>query len=118
MAKSEAKVVVTGRVAFAGIKNVGSSRVYEISVPVEKRRKDKETGEWSTVSTAWYKVQAWNDKADGLESLGLGKGDTISVTGKLEVGEYTDKTGKVKPSLEIAFPEIEILEQKARNDDL
>jgi single stranded DNA-binding protein len=61
----------------------------------------KVNGQYEDGDTTWFRVTFWNSKSDAvLENLK--KGDRVMVIGKLNQSTYTNKSGEVKTSLEIA----------------
>jgi len=61
----------------------------------------KVNGQYEDGDTTWFRVTFWNSKSDAvLENLK--KGDRVMVIGKLTQSTYTNKSGEVKTSLEIA----------------
>lgn len=69
------------------------------------RRQDPKTGVWSDVGTNWYTVHAYRKLAENA-GASLGKGDSVIVTGRLKLREWTTKEGKHGLAVEIEADSI------------
>lgn len=117
--KPEATITLTGRVVMQPeAKRVGTTRLLELRIPNDTRKKNKESGEYETVATTWFSAKFWGEKADEVGELSINKGDTVKVTGRLEQSVWKDKAGAERQSFEIAWPEVEVLQKgKSRSED-
>lgn len=71
----------------------------ELTVPVSHRRKNRDTQEWQTVSTNWWKVLVWGE--GGKPLLELRKGELVRVeAGDIRARMYESKDGSMKCQLE------------------
>lgn len=71
----------------------------ELTVPVSHRRKNRDTQEWETVSTNWWKVLVWGE--GGKPLLELRKGELVRVeAGDIRARMYESKDGSMKCQLE------------------
>ena len=71
----------------------------ELTVPVSHRKKNRETQEWETLSTNWWKILVWGDAAKPL--LELKKGELVRVeAGDIRARMYESKDGSMKCQLE------------------
>jgi len=71
----------------------------ELTVPVSHRKKNRETQEWETLSTNWWKILVWGDAGKPL--LELKKGELVRVeAGDIRARMYEGKDGAMKCQLE------------------
>lgn len=71
----------------------------ELTVPVSHRKKNRETQEWETLSTNWWKILVWGDAGKPL--LELRKGELVRVeAGDIRARMYESKDGSMKCQLE------------------
>ena len=71
----------------------------ELTVPVSHRKKNRETQEWETLSTNWWKILVWGDAGKPL--LELKKGELVRVeAGDIRARMYEGKDGAMKSQLE------------------
>jgi single-stranded DNA-binding protein len=75
------------------------SRVLEYPVYVNRRRKNRDTGEYEdTGDVTKIRVQIWNDRIEEFETPS--KGDIVEVTGSIFEREYQKNDGTTGRSLE------------------
>lgn len=74
----------------------GESVIAETSIAISKDRKNKQTGQYETVTT-WVDIKAFGHLAEFMEK-NIVKGNRIWVTGELEEREWEDKVTKAKRS--------------------
>ena len=80
-----------------------------ISVPDQKRVKNKDTQEWEDASaTTWFRATVFKDAAESLAEHAK-KGDTVILTGRLITREWTNKDGEVKSSLEVDYATVAVV---------
>jgi single-strand DNA-binding protein len=92
------------------ISHTGNSVKYaRFSIATNESYKDK-SGEWQTV-TEWHNIIAWRGLAEKAEN-GLKKGATIYLEGKLKNGQYTDKEGITRYTVDIQADYFTILGPK------
>jgi single-strand DNA-binding protein len=106
------------RVSFTG--NLGSdpeerftasgSRIMSVRVAVNTRR--REGDEWKD-RTDWLRVRAMGNLADRIQNLN--KGDRVLVDGRLEIGEWTDRDGKDRTSLDVWADDVESLTPRPKS---
>lgn len=88
-----------GVVAEPEIRQAGNSTVLEFPVYVNRRKKNRDTGEYEdTGDVTKIRVQLWNDRIDLFEKPS--KGDIVEVTGTIYEREYTKSDGTTGRSLE------------------
>lgn len=92
-----------GVVAEPELKEVGSNgaRVLEFPVYVNRRRKNRDSGEYEdTGDVTKIRVQLWNEAADTAD---VRKGDIVEVVASLYEREYEKRDGTVGRALETDF---------------
>jgi single-stranded DNA-binding protein len=116
--KPESEIRLKNRKVYSvESKKAGTTKLLEITIPSDTRKKNKETGDYETVCTTWFKIKLWGDKAEEMEGE-IGKGDVVTVTGRYEESFYKKKDGTEGRNVEIAWPEIEVLQKgKSRDED-
>ena len=105
------RITITGRLSADPELRFAASgtAMCNISVPDQKRRKNKDTGEWEDQSaTTWFRVTVFKDAAEALAETAH-KGDTVVVTGELITREWTNKDGDTKSSLEVDFATVAVV---------
>jgi single-strand DNA-binding protein len=83
--------------------------VCNFPVATTERRKGA-SGELEEITT-WFRVSAWGRQAE-LANEYLTKGRQVYVEGRLRVGEYTDREGKPRTSLEVNATDIQFIGQR------
>lgn len=104
-------ITITGRLASDPELRFAASGVAmcNISIPDQKRVKNKDTNEWEDASaTTWFRVTVFKEAAEALAEKAR-KGDTVVVTGRLITREWTNKDGEVKGSLEVDFATVALV---------
>ena len=104
-------ITLTGRLASDPELRFSASgtAMCNISVPDQKRVKNKDTGVWEDASaTTWFRVTVFKEAAEALAESAR-KGDTVVVTGRLITREWTNKDGEVKSSLEVDFATVAVV---------
>lgn len=104
-------ITITGRLASDPELRFAASgtAMCNISVPDQKRVKNKDTGVWEDASaTTWFRVTVFGDAAESLAEHGR-KGDQVVVTGRLITREWTNKDGEVKSSLEVDYATVAVV---------
>lgn len=64
----------------------------------------KVNNEWVDGETQWYRVTAWDKKAD--QAATLHKGDAVVIFGTVKLSTYQAKDGTEKSALEVTAAEI------------
>lgn len=104
-------ITITGRLAADPELRFAASgtAMCNISVPDQKRVKNKDTNEWEDASaTTWFRVTVFKDAAEALAEQAR-KGDNVVVTGRLITREWTSKDGEVKSSLEVDYATVAVV---------
>ena len=104
-------ITITGRLAADPELRYAASgtAMCNISVPDQKRVKNKDTGAWEDASaTTWFRVTVFREAAEALAESAR-KGDTVVVTGRLITREWTNQSGEVKSSLEVDFATVAVV---------
>ena len=87
--RSTAKTIVTARVAKIEYREVGNG-LWSMSLPDSQSWKNKDTGEWDE-KTFWYNCSCWGDFL-AKRCANIGKGDIVTVEGRMESRENDGKT--------------------------
>src|SRR5690348_10355103 len=104
-------ITITGRLAADPELRFAASgtAMCNISVPDQKRVKNKDTQEWEDASaTTWFRVTVFKEAAEALAEQAR-KGDNVVVTGRLITREWTNKDGEVKSSLEVDYATVAVV---------
>lgn len=104
-------ITITGRLASDPELRFAASGVAmcNISIPDQKRVKNKDTGAWEDASaTTWFRVTVFKEAAESLAEHAR-KGDTVVVTGRLITREWTTKDGDTKSSLEVDYATVAVV---------
>ena len=72
----------------------------KVRVGTTPRYRDDESGQWRDGETSYYDVKCWNRLAEHAR-LSLRKGEPVVVKGKFRIGNYEDKDGRTRISVEI-----------------
>ena len=72
----------------------------KVRVGTTPRYRDDESGQWRDGETSYYDVKCWNRLAEHAR-LSLRKGEPVIVKGKFRIGNFEDKTGHTRISVEI-----------------
>ena len=81
--------------------------VCSFTLATNERRKDK-AGEQQDVTT-WFRVTVWGKQAETVSKY-LTKGRNVYVEGRLHVGEWADKDGKQRYTLEVNASDVRFLD--------
>jgi len=88
-------ITITGRVGGAAeTRQAGSSTVTNFSCAVDQGWGDRKT-------TNWFRVAIWGERGTKLAQY-INKGEKVTVTGELEIGEYNGK-----PQYEIRAADVD-----------
>ncbi len=83
----------------------GGKPVCTLSVATSTRNRNRQTGEWESI-TQWHRVVVLGDVAQWAGE-NLTKGRTVLVEGSLKYGSYTNKDGVRIPTVEIITFQVE-----------
>jgi single-strand DNA-binding protein len=72
----------------------------KVRVGTTPRYRDDESGQWRDGETSYYDVKCWNRLAEHAR-LSLRKGEPVVVKGKFRIGNFEDKDGRTRISVEI-----------------
>ena len=94
-------VTLTGRLgADPEIRFTPSGKaVTSFNVVTDRRQKNKETDEWESFDTTWWRCTAWEALAETVTET-FRKGDAVIVVGRTHLAEY-EKDGEQRKSLEV-----------------
>lgn len=79
--------------------------VLNIRVPIDRRQKNKDTGEWESVNTTWWGLSTWNEDAE-FQAEHLQEGDLIQFTGMPEMELREGKDGQTFANAVMKWPRI------------
>ncbi len=71
-----------------------------VRVGTTPRYRDGESGQWRDGETSYFDVKCWNRLAEHVR-LSLRKGEPVIVKGKFKIGNFEDKNGQKRISVEI-----------------
>lgn len=113
---AKATITIDGYVRTSELKftNTGTA-VYKIKVPVDRRKKDQNTGQWETVNTTWWEVTYWAEEAEHVAER-IKDGDHVTVTGMPELSKSTSKDGKEFVSPVITYPSVAVVQELPREN--
>lgn len=83
----------------------GGTAVASVSVAVNRRMRNKDTGDWEDKLDGYFDVNIWRDHAENVAES-LHKGDRVLVMGRLIKRSYTDRDGQERWVTEIEADEI------------
>jgi single-strand DNA-binding protein len=84
--------------------------VTKFSVAVNRRSRDKQTGE-SKEETQWFNVVAWERLAETCNQY-LHKGSKVYVEGRMTSRKYTDRDGIERTVWEVVLNDMQMLNPK------
>lgn len=93
------------------LKEFGSTKVLSFSVAVQKRVKDKNTGEYGT---NYINCKAFNRTAE-IIAQHFAKGSKIGIEGEIDTGKY-EKDGKTIYTTDVVVRNITFVERKGQSD--
>jgi single-strand DNA-binding protein len=88
----------------------GGSAITKFTLAVNRRSKDRQTGE-NREETTWFRVVAWERLAETCNQY-LHKGSRVFVEGRMTSHKYTDKDGIERTAWEVTLNNMEMLDTK------
>ncbi len=89
----------------------GNAGILSLSVAVNDRRQNKQTGQWENVPN-YVDCTVFGNRAISLAQI-LHKGMKVAISGKLHMNTWQDKnTGKNRSKLEVIVNECEFMETR------
>ena len=80
--------------------------VASFSVVTDKRQLNKQTNEWESTSTTWWRCTAFGEMAENLVES-LEQGAAVIVTGRVEEESWEDKqTGQKRTAMKVLVDDI------------
>lgn len=79
--------------------------VLSIHVPIDRRRKNRDTGEFETQNTTWWSLSTWEADAE-YQAEHLREGDLIQFTGLPELEKREGKDGQTYTNAVMKYPTI------------
>jgi single-strand DNA-binding protein len=83
----------------------GGVAVASLSVAVNRRMRNSDTGDWEDRLDGYFDISIWRDHAENVAES-LHKGDRVLVTGRLTKRSYTDREGQERWVTEIEADEV------------
>jgi single-strand DNA-binding protein len=83
----------------------GGVAVASLSVAVNRRMRNSDTGDWEDRLDGYFDISIWRDHAENVAES-LHKGDRVLVTGRLIKRSYTDREGQERWVTEIEADEV------------
>jgi single-strand DNA-binding protein len=91
--------------------------VTKFSLAVNRRSKDRETGE-RREETTWFNIVAWDQLAETMNTY-LHKGSKVYIEGRMTSRKFTDKDGVERTFWDVVASEMQMLDPKgaSQGDD-
>jgi single-strand DNA-binding protein len=87
--------------------------VTKFSLAVNRRSKDRETGE-RREETTWFNIVGWDQLAETMNTY-LHKGSKVYIEGRMTSRDYTDKEGNKRTAWEVTASDMQMLDTKGAN---
>lgn len=88
--------------------------VLSIKVPVDRREKNRDTGQYESVNTTWWQLSTFGADAE-FQNDHLQEGDLIQFTGLPELETREGKDGKTYTNAVMKFPTIALVLQAPKD---
>lgn len=92
------------------VNQASGKKVVSFSLATSRRYRDA-NGEQKE-DTQWHNIVGWGKIADIVEQLGVSKGTTLYVEGRLTNRSWTDQNGQKRYVTEVALDTFQILTQR------
>ena len=93
----------------------GGAKKAAFSMATSEKFKDKNTGEYRD-KTEWHNIVVWNQLADVVEKLGLRKGISVFVEGKITQRSWDDQqSGQKRYATEIVAERLQVLTPREKS---
>lgn len=107
MARNE--VTLEGFVRKIDLRYTASgTAVLNLKVPIDRRAKNKDTGDWETVNTTWWQLTTWQEDAE-FQAEHLQEGSLIQFTGLPEMEQQDGRDGKTYFNAVMKWPKIALV---------
>ena len=103
-------VAIAGNLTRDGelTKTQGGLSILRITVAVNERRKNAQSGEWEN-APVFVDCTVWNKRADAIARY-MTKGTKVTIQGKLHYSTWEDRnTGQKRSKLDVTAQEIEFM---------
>lgn len=104
------QVTLTGRIGAAPeLKFAGGSgkAVATFSVVTDRRQLNRQTNEWESTGTTWWRCVAFGEMAENLCETFADKGAAVIAVGRVEEETWTDKnTNQKRSAMKVVVEEI------------
>ncbi|WP_193510455.1 single-stranded DNA-binding protein [Cryobacterium sp. BB736] len=111
---SKATITLEGFVANdIEIRNAGTHRVVELSVPHTPSKKN-DAGQWEdTGPTTWFSATFWDEHADAVMDT-VQKGSLVHVSGSVELEVYAKRDGTPGGKVKVMFPTVAVVVRRPK----
>ena len=97
------------------VNQASGKKVVSFSLATSRRYRDN-NGEQKE-DTQWHNIVGWGKVADIFEQLGVSKGTTLYVEGRLTNRSWTDQNGQKRYTTEVALDTFQLLTQRGYGQD-
>lgn len=103
------QVTLTGRIGGVPELKFGQSgkAIATFSVVTDRRQLNRQTNEWESTGTTWWRCVAFGELAENLCETFAEKGAAVIVAGRVEEETWNDKnTGQKRSAMKVVVEEI------------
>ena len=97
------------------VSQIGGRKSVSFSLATSRRYRDN-NGEQKE-DTQWHNIVGWGKIADIVEQLGVSKGTTLYVEGRLSNRSWTDQNGQKRYTTEVALDTFQLLTQRGNGQE-
>ena len=97
------------------VSQIGGRKSVSFSLATSRRYRDN-NGEQKE-DTQWHNIVGWGKIADIVEQLGVSKGTTLYVEGRLSNRSWTDQNGQKRYTTEVALDTFQLLTQRGNGQN-
>ena len=97
------------------VNQASGKKVVSFSLATSRRYRDN-NGEQKE-DTQWHNIVGWGKIADIVEQLGIRKGMSLYVEGRLTNRSWTDQNGQKRYTTEVALDTFQLLTQRGNGQD-
>ena len=97
------------------VSQIGGRKSVSFSLATSRRYRDN-NGEQKE-DTQWHNIVGWGKIADIVEQLGVSKGTTLHVEGRLSNRSWTDQNGQKRYTTEVALDTFQLLTQRGNGQE-
>ena len=97
------------------VSQIGGRKSVSFSLATSRRYRDN-NGEQKE-DTQWHNIVGWGKIADIVGQLGVSKGTTLYVEGRLSNRSWTDQNGQKRYTTEVALDTFQLLTQRGNGQE-